>query len=91
MGVAAAVVAGECIGQPGSAVDVVTSGGERGPVADLDQWRLIGSYEVAVGAHLPEATRLASTVQTSWSAILVALLHDASPTPAPKASNGWAD
>ena len=45
-------------------------------MADLDRWRLIGFYEVAVDAHLPEATRLASTVQTWWSAILVALLHD---------------
>ena len=38
------------------------------------RWRLADFYEAAIDAHLPEATRLAGTVQTWWPAILTALL-----------------
>jgi transposase len=40
------------------------------------RWRLADFYEAAIHAHLPEATRLAGTVQTWWPAILTALLND---------------
>src|SRR5215207_10530322 len=40
------------------------------------RWRLADFYEAAIDAHLPEATRLASTIQTWWPAILTALLED---------------
>jgi transposase len=48
--------------------------GEREP--SRIRWRLADFYEAAIDAHLPEATRLATTVQTWWPAILVALLKD---------------
>ena len=38
--------------------------------------RLADFYEAAIDAQLPEATRLASTVQTWWPAVLTALLED---------------
>ncbi len=38
--------------------------------------RLADFYEAAVDAQLPEATRLAGTIQTWWPAVLTALLHD---------------
>jgi transposase len=38
--------------------------------------RLADFYEAVIDAHLPEATRLATTIQTWWPAVLVALLHD---------------
>jgi len=37
------------------------------------RWRLADFYEAAIDADLPEATRLAGTIQTWWPAILVAL------------------
>ena len=37
------------------------------------RWRLADFYDAAIDAQLPEATRLASTIQTWWPAILVAL------------------
>ena len=40
--------------------------------------RLADFYDAAIDAHLPEATRLAETIQTWWPAILVALTEDAS-------------
>ena len=40
--------------------------------------RLADFYEAAIDASLPEATRLAKTVETWWPAILVALTHDVS-------------
>lgn len=40
--------------------------------------RLADFYEAAIDANLPEATRLAKTVETWWPAILVALTHDVS-------------
>jgi transposase len=40
------------------------------------RWRLADFYEAALDAHLPEATRLASTVQTWWPAIFTALIND---------------
>jgi transposase len=40
------------------------------------RWRLADFYEAAIDAHLPEATRLAGTVQTWWPAVLTALLAD---------------
>lgn len=40
--------------------------------------RLADLYEAAVDAQLPEATRLAGTVQTWWPAVLTALTHDVS-------------
>jgi transposase len=42
------------------------------------RWRLADFYEAAIDAKLPEATRLARTVETWWPAILVALTHDVS-------------
>jgi transposase len=42
------------------------------------RWRLADFYEAAIDAQLPEATRLANTIQTWWPAILVALTHDIS-------------
>jgi transposase len=39
------------------------------------RWRLADFYEAAIDAQLPEATRLAGTVQTWWPAILTALLE----------------
>ena len=40
------------------------------------RWRLADFYQAAVDAQLPEATRLAGTVQTWWPAVLTALTHD---------------
>jgi transposase len=40
--------------------------------------RLADFYDAAIDAQLPEATRLAETIQTWWPAILVALTEDAS-------------
>jgi len=37
------------------------------------RWRLADFYQAAIDADLPEATRLAGTIQTWWPAILVAL------------------
>ena len=42
------------------------------------RWRLADFYEAALDAQLPEATRLAGTVQTWWPAILVALTEQVS-------------
>ena len=42
------------------------------------RWRLADFYDAAIDAHLPEATRLAETIQTWWPAILVALTDDVS-------------
>ena len=40
--------------------------------------RLADFYDAAIDAQLPEATRLADTIQTWWPAILVALTENAS-------------
>ena len=40
------------------------------------RWRLADFYQAAIDAQLPEATRLASTVQTWWPAVLTALLEE---------------
>jgi transposase len=40
------------------------------------RWRLADFYEAAIDAQLPEATRLATTIQTWWPAVLVALRED---------------
>ena len=40
------------------------------------RWRLADFYQAAIDAQLPEATRLAETIQTWWPAILTALLND---------------
>ncbi len=40
------------------------------------RWRRADFYEAAIDAQLPEATRLANTIQTWWPAVLVALLED---------------
>jgi transposase len=40
--------------------------------------RLADFYDAALDADMPETTRLATTVQTWWPAILVALTHDVS-------------
>ena len=40
--------------------------------------RLADFYDAVIDARLPEATRLAKTIQTWWPAILVALTEDAS-------------
>ena len=40
------------------------------------RWRLADFYAAALDAAMPEATRLATTIQTWWPAILVALTHD---------------
>jgi transposase len=42
------------------------------------RWQLADFYEAALDAQLPEATRLAGTVQTWWPAILVALTEQVS-------------
>ena len=42
------------------------------------RWRLADFYHAVIDAQLPEATRLAETIQTWWPAILVALTEDAS-------------
>jgi transposase len=42
------------------------------------RWRLADFYDAAIDARLPEATRLAETVQRWWPAILVALTADVS-------------
>ena len=42
------------------------------------RWRLADFYEAALDAQLPEATRLAGTIQTWWPAILVALTEQVS-------------
>ena len=40
------------------------------------RWRLADFYEAAIDAQLPEATRLAGTIQTWWPALLTALIDD---------------
>ena len=40
--------------------------------------RLADFYDAVIDAQLPEATRLAETIQTWWSAILVALIQNVS-------------
>ena len=47
------------------------------------RWALADFYEAVLDAHLPEATRLAGTIERWWPAILVALTA-ASPTPGPR-------
>src|SRR5215216_2701703 len=42
------------------------------------RWRLADFYDAAIDAAMPETTRLATTIQTWWPAILVALTHDVS-------------
>jgi transposase len=42
------------------------------------RWRLADFYEAAIDAQLPEATRLARTIETWWPAVLVTLTHDVS-------------
>ena len=37
------------------------------------RWRLAAFYDATIDAQMPEATRLATTIQTWWPAILVAL------------------
>ena len=44
--------------------------------ADKIRWRLADFYDAALDAAMPETTRLASTIQTWWPAILVALTED---------------
>ena len=41
-------------------------------------WRLADFYDAALDAQLPEAARLARTIETFWPAILVALTHGVS-------------
>ena len=45
------------------------------------RWPLADFYDARIDAQLPEATRLAETIQTCWPAILVALTEDASSAP----------
>jgi transposase len=40
------------------------------------RWRLADFYDAVIDAHMPETTRLATTVQVWWPAILVALTHN---------------
>ena len=40
------------------------------------RWRLADFYQAAIHTQLPEATRLAGTIQTWWPAVLTALLAD---------------
>jgi transposase len=40
--------------------------------------RLADFDEAVIDANLPEASRLAKTVETWWPAVLVALIHDVS-------------
>jgi transposase len=40
------------------------------------RWRLADFYDAALDAAMPETTRLATTIQTWWPAILVALTHE---------------
>jgi transposase len=40
------------------------------------RWALADFYQAAIDSHLPEATRLATTIQTWWPAVLVALRND---------------
>jgi transposase len=42
------------------------------------RWRVADFYDAAIDAATPETTRLATTIQTWWPAILVALTHDVS-------------
>ena len=42
------------------------------------RWRLGDFYDATVDAAMPETTRLATTIQTWWPAIPVALTHDLS-------------
>jgi len=42
------------------------------------RWRLADFYDAAIDAQMPETTRLAKTIETWWSAILIALTHDVS-------------
>ena len=39
------------------------------------RWRLADFYEAAIDAAIPETVRLATTIQTWWPAVLVALTH----------------
>ena len=40
------------------------------------RWRLADFYQAAIDAQLPEATRLAGTIQAWWPAVLTALTHN---------------
>ena len=51
------------------------------------RWALADFYEAVIDAHLPEATRLAGTIERWWPAILVAL-RTASRMPGPRGSTG---
>ena len=56
-------------------------GGQRTPPPPESEpsrirWRLADFYQAAIDAQLPEATRLAETIQTWWPAVLTALLED---------------
>ncbi len=42
------------------------------------RWRLADFYDAALDAQLPEAARLARTIETFWPAVLVALTHGVS-------------
>jgi transposase len=42
------------------------------------RWRLANFYDAAIDAQLPEAARLARTIETWWPAVLVALTHGVS-------------
>jgi transposase len=42
------------------------------------RWRLADFYDAAIDAAMPETTRLATTIQTWWPAILIALTHQVS-------------
>jgi transposase len=42
------------------------------------RWRLADFYDAAIDAQLPEATRLARTIETWWPAVLIALTEDVS-------------
>ena len=42
------------------------------------RWRLADFYDAAIDAQLPEATRLARTIETWWPAVLVALAEGVS-------------
>ena len=40
------------------------------------RWRLADFYDAAIDAQIPEATRLARTIEAWWAAVLVALTHN---------------
>ena len=42
------------------------------------RWRLADFYDAAIDAAVPETTRLATTIETWWPAILVTLTHQLS-------------